>query len=150
MVIGVPYAGMAEDIWQGIRDKLAEQLGVSADTMQKIKFGKGTAGKITVISVSVVLGIAALGLKLSGNAAILTAMGLITLVFVGAVCAVLRVIHQQPAMAVLEGAELVLYQQVTLAAKGIGVVQNVLPILNPKTLSAPTDDPKLGGTTDER
>jgi hypothetical protein len=136
---------MAEDMWQGIRDKLTEQLGLSADTVQKIKFGKGAAGKIAVVSVFAVLGIAALGFKLSGNTAILAAMGLIALVFVGAVCAVLGVIHKQPEMAVLEGAELVLYQQVTLAAKGIGVVQNVLPILNPKTLPAPTDDTKLGG-----
>jgi hypothetical protein len=101
-----------------IREALLGQLGVSSESLQKIKLGRGAVGKITVISVVALTAIAAVGLKVSGTVPILAVIGVLGVLALAALGCVLFVIIREPELAVLEGAELVLYKHVTLGVKG--------------------------------
>jgi hypothetical protein len=122
-----------------LRDAVMGQLGISGESLQKIKLGRGAVGKITVISVAALLAIAAVGLKVTGSPSVLTVVVVLGLVALAALGCVLYVVIKQPEIAVLEGAELVLYKHLTLGAKG----QPLLPagsVPIPEPLSLPRGD----------
>jgi hypothetical protein len=101
-----------------LRDRLLAQLGITGESLQKIKLGRGAVGKITVISVVALIAIAGVGYKVSGTVALLAVVGLLALVFLCTLGCILYIAVKQPEIAVLEGAELVLYKHITLGIKG--------------------------------
>jgi len=101
-----------------LREAFIAHLGATGESLQKIKLGRGAVGKITVIAVASILAIAGVALKLSTTASILIAVAILGVVCLTALGCVLYVLVKRPEMALLEGAELVLYQHVALAAKG--------------------------------
>jgi hypothetical protein len=121
--------------WQSFVGQITSAIG-SSESVQKIKFGRGAVGKLAVISVITVICIAGVGSRLAGDNAMLLAIAAIVFVTVVIVAAVICVVIKQPDMAVLEGAELVLYQHAKMEAKGIPNPEKELnPVPDPKILS---------------
>jgi hypothetical protein len=126
-----------KSLTDSIREALLGQLGISGESLQKIKLGRGAVGKIAVISVAALITIAAVGFKVSGTPSVLTVVAVLGLVALSALGCVLYVIVKQPEIAVLEGAELVLYKHVTLGVKGQpSLPANAIPIPEPPALPA--------------
>jgi hypothetical protein len=101
-----------------IRDALLHHLGVSSESLQKIKLGRGAVGKITTVAVVALIAIGAIGFRISGTLWLFGVIGVLALITVASLLAILYVIIKQPELAVLEGAELIRYKQVTLGMKG--------------------------------
>jgi hypothetical protein len=96
---------------------------MSTETVQKIRFGRGAVGKISVIAVTAFAAIAGMALRLGANA-IYVGIGGVVLVALVSFALIFYIICKRPELAVLEGAELVMYQHVTLGAKGIPTISN--------------------------
>jgi hypothetical protein len=117
-------------ITDAVVGKISAQLGTSSETLHKIKFGRGAVGKVAVIAVFAILGIAGVGLRLTGEGALLS-IGAILFIVLCVLGVIVFVVIRQPELAVLEGTELVLYKQVTLAAKGSNLNRQLPPVPDP-------------------
>jgi len=106
-----------KSITDAVLDKISSHIGASSETLQKVKFGRGTVGKLAIIGVSSLAAISLAAVHLTGNQALIGigAMVVITLSVLGLI---LYVVVYRPELAVLEGTELVMYKQVTLGMKG--------------------------------
>jgi hypothetical protein len=104
-------------IMDTVWEKVSSHLGASGETVQKIKFGRGVVGKISVITVSAFAAIAAMAVRLGANA-VYVGIGVVGLIALASFGLIILIVCKTPQLAVLEGAELVMYQHVTLQAKG--------------------------------
>lgn len=55
-------------IMDAVREKVYSRLGASSESIQKIKFGRGVVGKISVIAVTAFVAISAMAVRLGANA----------------------------------------------------------------------------------
>jgi hypothetical protein len=108
-----PDTSLVDALWE----KVSARLGVSSETVQKIKFGRGAAGKIAIIAVTAFAAIAAMALRM-GASAVYVGIGAVVIVALGSFGLIFYIVSKRPELAVMEGAELVMYQHVTLRAKG--------------------------------
>ena len=131
---------MPKSVSDTVKEVVLSQLGVTSESLHKIKLGRGAVGKITVITAAALIAIGGVGLKLSdvGALPILVAIGALVLIALAGLGCVLYVITKQPEIAVLEGAELVLYKQITLGVKGHPVLSPPTPVA--ETPNLPEDD----------
>lgn len=111
---------MAQDkpIADLIAERLSAYVGASADTLHKVKFGRGAVGKIAVIIAIAVMALGAVAVRIGGSAALVIAGGLVLVTLAG-LGVIFYIVIARPELAVLEGAELVMYKHVTLGAKGM-------------------------------
>ena len=100
-----------------IWERVSARLGGTSETVQKIKFGRGAVGKISVITVAAVLAIGGMALRLGASGTYVGICGVV-LVALASFGVILYIVCKRPELAVMEGAELVMYQHVTLGAKG--------------------------------
>ena len=91
--------------------------GASSETLHKIKFGRGVVGKIAVVAVFALGAIAVASVHVSPNGALI-AIGAVVLLSFFVLSAILLVVMKQPELALLEGAELVMYKHMALGVKG--------------------------------
>lgn len=119
-------------ILNALRDKISALLGASSETVQKIKFGRGAVGKIAVIAVAGFAAIVALAHGLGAGVAYL-ALGVVALIVITSLGLILYILSKRPEMAVMEGSELVMYQHVQLAAKGVSLPPPGNPVPPPGT-----------------
>lgn len=118
-----PDKGLADIIWE----RVSSNLGTSTETVQKIRFGQGAVGKVAVIAVFVVLSLGGIGIRVGGMLA-LWAIGAILLVAVLVLALVFYIVWKRPALAVMEGAELLHHQNSLLFAAAKG--QEPVPLKN--------------------
>lgn len=104
-------------IFDALRDSILAQIGATAESIHKIKLGRGAVGKITVVAVVAITAIALVGYRLTTNTAQLIAVLAVGVICLSTLGSILYVIKRQPELAVLEGAELVLYKQIVLGTK---------------------------------
>lgn len=124
-----PGSSIMEVVWEGI----SSRLGVSSETVHKIRFGRGAVGKIAVIAVAAFAAIAGMALRLGADAVYVGIAGVVVIAL-GSFGLVLYIVCKRPEMAVMEGAELVMYQHVTLGAKGKpSYAADAVPIILPGT-----------------
>ena len=109
--------GESTTITDAILEKLSSQLGASSETLHKIKFGRGVVGKIAVVAVFALGAIAVASVHVSPNGALI-AIGAVVLLSFFVLSAILLVVMKQPELALLEGAELVMYKHMALGVKG--------------------------------
>lgn len=100
-----------------VLEKIYSQLGASSETLHKIKFGRGVVGKIAVVAVFALCAIAVASVHVSENGALI-AIGAVVLLAIVVLAAILFVVTKQPELALLEGAELVMYKHMALGVKG--------------------------------
>jgi hypothetical protein len=86
--------------------------------VQKIKFGRGAVGKISVIAVAAVIAVGAMAVRIGANA-VYMGIGAVSVIALGSFVLIGYIVCKRPELAVMEGAELVMYQHAQLAAKGL-------------------------------
>jgi hypothetical protein len=115
-------------ITDAVLEKISSHIGASSETLQKVKFGRGTVGKLAIVGVFAVASVSLATLRLNGALALfgIGAIVVITLAVLGLIC---YVVIARPELAVLEGTELVMYKQVTLGIKDTPVIVSAQPVL---------------------
>jgi hypothetical protein len=111
-----------------VLDKISSRVGASSETLQKVKFGRGTVGKIAIIAVFSLGAISVATFHLAGTQALI-GIGALVLITLAVLALILYVVIFRPELAVLEGAELVMYKQVTLGMKETPHIPSARPIL---------------------
>jgi hypothetical protein len=137
---------MPKSVSDTVKEVVLSQLGVTSESLHKIKLGRGAVGKISVITAAALIAIGGVGLKLSDGGAfpILVVIGALVLIALAGLGCVLYVITKQPEIAVLEGAELVLYKQITLGVKGQPVLSPPTPVAEAPNLPEDDSSPSQG------
>lgn len=132
---------MAADkpIADAITDRLSAQIGASADSLQKIKFGRGAVGKIAVVIAVSLIAVGAIGVRIGGSGGLILGGGLVLITLSG-LGVILYIVIARPELAVLEGAELIMYKHVTLAAKGLPSVPDS-PLMPDPASTPPNEAP---------
>lgn len=112
-------------------DDFLKGFGVSAESVDRIRLGRGVVGKTTyaVIIVLIVLGIALT--RTSVPWLVLVLAGMAALLFIMYFVGVIRFAGRNPGAALLEGAELLRWKQFDLAAKNIPVIPDTPPLVDP-------------------
>lgn len=104
------------NVLDSLWEKVNERLSGTSDTVQKIKFGRGAVGKTSVIAVAAVIAIAGMAIKI-GASAVYVGIIAVTLITLGSFGLIFYIVCKRPELAVMEGAELVMYQHVQMASK---------------------------------
>jgi hypothetical protein len=129
-----------------ILDKITARLGASSETLHKVKFGRGTVGKVAIIAVASLTAIGAATFHLEGTNALI-GIGALVLITFAVLGIILYVVVARPELAVLEGTELLMYKQITLGIKDNPQIANSS---DPPVLPVPIDRPQLSGDKDEQ
>ena len=110
---------MADSIQDTLR-----QVGVSSSTLDRIKLARGLVGKTSYVAGAAIiaLGVVAYGLKGFSGFLIADAI-LIVLLFGGYFGGILWFAHRHPGVALLEGAELIQWRQMDMAAKSVTQIE---------------------------
>lgn len=116
-----------------ITDTALDKLGFTSESIQKIKFGRGVVGKLSVLSAIAIVGVIAIGLKFGSPSTLLMLLEFLAGLLALSIGAIVFVVCKHPEISVLEGAELIRYKQLSLGVKG----QPQLP-----TQSPPVPDPQ--------
>jgi len=101
-----------------ILGRISSHLGASAETLHKVKFGRGTVGKVALVAIFAIAAIGVSTYRLDGEVAIF-GIGAVVVVTLSVLGLILYIVIERPELAVLEGMELVQYKQITLGAKNM-------------------------------
>jgi hypothetical protein len=109
--------------------QILQGFGLSSESVERVKLSRGVVGRTTyaIVAFFAVLAIAASRIA---TELLLWVIGIGAVTFVIYLFAVMRFADKNPGAALLEGAELLHWQQTELAAKGIEP-QHTTPILPP-------------------
>jgi hypothetical protein len=126
--------------------ELLKDVGVSQESLESVRLGRGVVGKATfaLISIAALLGVVAS--RLSTGWMLLAVAALGVAVFVVYLFRILSFAEEHPDLALLEGAELVKWKQIDVAAKGVGTLPSGPPIEAPKSvplLESKADEPDV-------
>jgi hypothetical protein len=123
-------------------DQKKPPFALPLEFLQKVKYG-GAVGKQTVITVVAMIVLAVAIAAVWGNVvAVYVILGVLVLIFFGALVSIHKTLKESPSLAMLEGSELVAYRKVELATKERGPLPEATPVLKSghlKTLP-PVDD----------
>lgn len=100
-----------------IKDVL-EAVGVSETTLDKVRLAQGVVGKSSYVAATALLALLVVAFSLKDSGYLLAIGLIILLLFVVYFAGVLWFATRHPDMALLEGAELVKWRQIDMAAKG--------------------------------
>jgi hypothetical protein len=103
---------------------ILKSVGIGSMGLEKIRFGTGVVGKMTtgLIAILSVLGALSLSGVILGQLPLTyICVGVCVFVFLFTQISIMLFASRHPATAVLEGAELVRYHQVDMAAKGLSL-----------------------------
>ena len=115
-------------------DKLLNQIGLSSDFAQKVRF-RGPVGKLALVAVLGVLGLAAVGVRSDSSTVQAICAILATLIALSVIGGILWYSDKHPEQATLEGMEVVMMQQQKMwaAAKDLPRIESSdPPIANPQ------------------
>jgi len=113
---------MDEEKSKGFFEELLQKIGV-AEYFQKFRFG-GFVGKLCVLGGIGAVAIAAIALKLHSEWAILGSVVTVALLIVYVVSKVSAFAKEHPELAMFEGAEILQWEHLKLAAKGVQIPVN--------------------------
>jgi len=125
------------------RDILQRTLGSKSESLQRIRMGRGVVGKISYVTAIALPVLGAVAYIISKSNPVMSfyiaiMIVAITLIYI---VGVLLFSHKHPSTALLEGADLILWRQIDLAAKGITSPPDRLLIVDPK--SPPQSHPQI-------
>jgi|SRR5437868_5927679 len=110
-----------------IREAL-EQSGITASTLDRIRLARGVVGKASYVAGAAIVALAGFGLTLRDPIYLLADAVLVLILFVVYFAGVLWFANRHPGAALLEGAELIQWRQLDIAAKSTAPIENV-PVL---------------------
>jgi hypothetical protein len=98
--------------------QILEAVGVSESSLDRVRLAQGVVGKSSYVAASALLALLVVAYSLRDSGYLLVVGILIVLLFVVYFAGVLWFANRHPDMALLEGAELVKWRQIEMAAKG--------------------------------
>jgi hypothetical protein len=96
-----------------------EQVGINASSLDRIRLARGVVGKASYVAGAALLALGAVALVLREPLYLLILAICVLLIFVVYFGGVLWFAHRHPGVALLEGAELIQWRQMDMAAKSI-------------------------------
>lgn len=125
-------------------NKILEKIGFPSGSIQRIRLGKGVVGKLASIAIVAIIVLGTLALKFQNASLIFLAFLIIVLFAFYVIRSITKLAEKRPDIALLEGAEFLVYhQKFPLGAKGI-VLEN-----QPKELEADPQKPKSSSPISE-
>jgi|SRR5277367_2704320 len=113
--------------------RVLDQSGIKASSLDRIRLARGVVGKASYVAVAAVLALRGIAWRLRDPIYLLVAAVLIVLVFAIYFSGTLWFANRHPGVALLlEGAELIQWRQMDIAAKTISSIENK-PISEPDT-----------------
>jgi hypothetical protein len=112
--------------------RVLDQSGINASSLDRIRLARGVVGKASYVAVAAVLALGGIAWRLRDPIYLLVAAVLIVLVFAIYFSGTLWFANRHPGVALLEGAELIQWRQMDIAAKTISSIENK-PISEPNT-----------------
>jgi len=116
--LGSHQWGLAAVFPSRLEDAL-EKAGIKASAVNRIRLAKGVVGKASYVAASAVAGLALLAWLLHDPRFVLVDAVLIFILFVSYLIGVLWFSNRHPGLALLEGADLIQWRQLEMAAKGL-------------------------------
>ena len=114
--------------------KILEAIGLKSESYSKIRFGQGVVGKTSMVALSVVFVLGTIAYKLENYPWM---QFLLALIIAGGFFwyfkRTIKFSEENPQLALMDGAELVAWKQIDLAAKGIPSPPDTPAIANPQT-----------------
>jgi hypothetical protein len=110
--------------------RVLDQSGINASSLDRIRLARGVVGKASYVAVAAVLALGGIAWRLRDPIYLLVAAVLIVLVFAIYFSGTLWFANRHPGVALLEGAELIQWRQMEIAAKTISTIENK-PISEP-------------------
>jgi hypothetical protein len=98
-----------------------EATGISASGLDRIRLARGVVGKTSYVAGAAILALAAIGVVLREPTFLLAIGGIIAAVFVVYFAGVIWFAHHHPGESLLEGAELIQWRQMEMAAKDLSL-----------------------------
>lgn len=117
-----------------------KKLGLRGESLQRIKLGRGAVGKTSSTTLALMTVLAIVALRLGSDWMLLTLAGLAICVFAFYLIMVLRFAAKNPGPALLEGAELLVWQSTEVAAKGLPRPPVSLPQPDPSRIAGGSED----------
>jgi hypothetical protein len=133
---------MAEETKPSLITEALHKIGF-AEYIQRFKFG-GFVGKLCVLGGLAVVTIGAVALRLHSDWLIISAIGIIALLAALVVLKVSAFADKHPELAMFEGAEILKWEQIKLAAKGVSTPALGAPVPEPADTQLKAEDPKDG------
>jgi hypothetical protein len=101
---------------------------------QRVKLAPGIAGKSAYVAVAVVIGLSVLAFRIdvTNTTVVLVLIAAMFMVLVITIIGMMWFAARHPGPSLLEGAELIAYQQTEQAAKGIGPLPEQGAVVNPR------------------
>lgn len=112
--------------------RVLDQSGINASSLDRIRLARGVVGKASYVALAAVLALGGVAWRLSDPIYLLIAAVLIVLVFAIYFSGTLWFANRHPGVALLEGAELIQWRQMDIAAKTVSSIENK-PISEPET-----------------
>lgn len=117
-----------ESLSDGLLSAVLTKVGAS-EYLQRFRFG-GVVGKLAMVGVICILVIGGVALKLSNQWFLISAIAVVAGVAVFIVIKVINFADRHPELALLEGADLLRWQQMQLEAKGMGPQTGLVRVQN--------------------
>jgi hypothetical protein len=120
-----------------IKEALSK-VGIGAEASDRIRLATGVVGKSSYVAVAALLALGAIALSLHDSLYLLILAFVVLLVFVSYFAGVLWFAHKHPGESLLEGAELIKWRQLEMAAKDV-----------PKEITSTVSEPTVIGPLNE-
>jgi hypothetical protein len=95
------------------------QVGINSSSLDRIQLARGVVGKSSYVAGAAILALGTIALVLREPLFLIADAVLVPLLFVFYFCGVLWFAHKHPGTALLEGAELIQWRQMDMAAKDV-------------------------------
>ena len=131
-IVDVPFSRLPDDtsVSNGGLARLLSTLGFSTEALQKITFGSGAVGKISILGVFAFIAIGIATTRTSPTGALI-GIFVIAFIVLCALGAIVYIVAKRPELAVLEGTQVVLYKQLTIGAKDYTPSKELPPVPDP-------------------
>jgi hypothetical protein len=101
-----------------------DQSGINASSLDRIRLARGVIGKTSYVAAAAVLALGGVAWRLDDPIYLLVEAILIVLVFTAYFAGTLWFANRHPGVALLEGAELIQWRQMDIAAKTVSSIEN--------------------------
>jgi len=118
-----------------VREAL-EQSGINASALDRIRLARGVVGKASYVAVAAILALAGVAWALRDPNYLLADAVLVVILFVVYFAGVLWFANRHPGVALLEGAELIQWRQMDIAAKTIASIEDTPVLPEPENRGA--------------
>jgi intracellular septation protein A len=117
-------------------DDLLKGLGVSAESFDKIKLGRGIVAKISRVAITALLALGAATLAMHDDQLRMIAIAVLAVVFFIYVGVVVYLTSKHPLTSILEGAELVAWRRMDMGVKGLAALPEAINVSQPHQIAS--------------